>query len=474
MMEPVIKSMICLMQILDKKGGRGSAMAVAMMLLATGQGIGQTVVPLIEPPAPAPAVAPATPAVAPAVPAAPADLSALSPMADAPKWSELSTLANQLTQQEFEAAISGFYSDGSTFPQPWEVTTDGVSVKTGDIAAPIAMIPFRKPSDAKPKPQRYWRTLAELPPLRGRPVLSDLNVALDPGHIGGNYAKIEERHLSFAPGESIQEGDLSLLTAQVLKKRLEELGAVVSLVRENNEPVTTDRPGDMRLMALDILNKAGVPRPVETYDPNSGDAKVLTTQWQSEKLFYRVSEIRSRARKVNEKLKPDVVFCIHFNAESWGDATRPQFSPQNHMHVLINGCFSPLELATQDVRFEMISRVFSRAHEVELPLAEAVANSLATTTGLPPYVYTTSNARRVGTSSYVYARNLLANRLYQCPVIYLEPFVMNHEDTYGRLLLGHYRGRTLVGGKLRSSAIEEYVNGVVQGLLKYSQNKRGD
>ena len=466
MMEPVIKSMIRLMQNQVRKRGIGAAGAVAMTLLAAGQGVGQTVLPLLEPPAPAPA------AVAP--PPAPTDLGALSPMASAPKWSELSALANRLTQQEFEAAISGFYSDGSTFPVPWEVTSDAVMVKTGDISAPVALIPFRKPSDAPAKPQRYWRTLAELPPLKGRPVLSDLNIALDPGHIGGNYAKIEERHLSFSPGESIQEGDLSLLTAQVLKKRLEDLGAVVSLVRETTEPVTSDRPPDMRLMALEILNKAGVPRPVDTYDPNSGDAKVLTTQWQSEKLFYRVSEIRARAQKVNEKLKPDLVFCIHFNAESWGDATRPQFSPQNHMHVLINGCFSPLELSMQDVRFEMISRVFSRAHEVELPLAEAVAENLANTTGLPPYVYTTSNARRVGTSSYVYARNLLANRLYQCPVIYLEPYVMNHEDTYRRLLLGHYRGRTLIGGKLRSSAIEEYVNGVVQGLLKYCENKRGD
>ena len=214
--------------------------------------------------------------------------------------------------------------------------------------------------------------------------------------------------------------------------------------------------------------------PVENYDPTSGDAKILTTQWQSEKLFYRVSEIRARAKKVNEKLKPDVVVCLHFNAESWGDATQPQFSPQNHMHVLINGCFSPLELASQDVRHEMIGRVFSRAHTIELPLAEAVADSLASTTGLPPYVYTTTNAKRVGANSYVYARNLLANRLYECPVIYLEPFVMNHQETYQRLLLGHFQGRTLVGGKLRASAISDYVEGVVQGLLKYSQNKRAN
>jgi hypothetical protein len=395
-------------------------------------------------------------------------------MAEAPKWSSLTLLSKTMSKEEFVTALETFYSDGSAFPAPWDVEEKAVVVKTGDPAAPTVRIEFLQPKEKAADLPRFWRRVDELPPLKGRPPLSDLHIALDPGHIGGAYAKIEERFLSFAPGESIQEGDLSLLTAQLLKKKLETLGAVVTLVRENSEPVTSFRPADLRLIAQSVLRDAGVPMPVENYDPTSGDAKILTTQWQSEKLFYRVSEIRARAKKVNEKLKPDIVFCLHFNAESWGDATLPQFSPQNHMHVLINGCFSPLELTSQDVRYEMIGRVFSKAHTIELPLAEAVADSLASTTGLPPYVYTTTNAKRVGANSYVYARNLLANRLYECPVIYLEPFVMNHQETYQRLLLGHFQGRTLVGGKLRASAISDYVEGVVQGLLKYSQNKRAN
>jgi hypothetical protein len=320
-------------------------------------------------------------------------------MAEAPKWSSLTLLSKTMSKEEFVTALETFYSDGSAFPAPWDVEEKAVVIKTGDPAAPTVRIEFLQPKEKAADLPRFWRRVDELPPLKGRPPLSDLHIALDPGHIGGAYAKIEERFLSFAPGESIQEGDLSLLTAQLLKKKLETLGAVVTLVRENSEPVTSFRPADLRLIAQSVLKDAGVPMPVENYDPTSGDAKILTTQWQSEKLFYRVSEIRARAKKVNEKLKPDVVFCLHFNAESWGDATLPQFSPQNHMHVLINGCFSPLELTSQDVRYEMIGRVFSKAHTIELPLAEAVADSLASTTGLPPYVYTTTNAKRVGANS---------------------------------------------------------------------------
>jgi hypothetical protein len=140
--------------------------------------------------------------------------------------------------------------------------------------------------------------------------------------------------------------------------------------------------------------------------------------------------------------------------------------------VLVNGCYAPVELQQQDVRFEMLHRLFSRIHEEELPLAEAVAGGMSSATGLPAYIYTTPNARRVGTSPYVYARNLLANRLFQCPVVYLEPYVMNHEETYRRLLHGHFLGRTLIAGRLQSSAIEDYVRGIVNGVVAYYQKHR--
>lgn len=396
----------------------------------------------------------------------------LSPLADPPNWQKLEAYRGVLTLREFEAAVRDVYSDGSVFPPPWQLGPDSVSVNTEDSAMPVVRIDFR-PADGKPvEVTRFWRTARELPPLAGRPPLSDVHVALDAGHIGGAFAKIEERFLSFQPGESIQEGDLTLLTAQVLKARLEELGAVVTMVREKNEPVTPARPPEFSSLALNILKEAGVAAPVERYDGLEGDAKIITVQWQSEKLFYRVSEIRARARKVNQQLKPDLVLCLHFNAEAWGDATQPQFSPENHLHVMVNGCYAAPELEEVDVRFEMLARLFARTHDVELALAESVAEGMAKATGLPPYVYTTKNARRVGASPYVYARNLLANRLYECPVVYLEPYVMNHQETYQRLLLGHWIGRTLVNGRLQTSAIEDYVRGIVDGLVRHYQSNR--
>ena len=81
-----------------------------------------------------------------------------------------------------------------------------------------------------------------------------------------------------------------------------------------------------------------------------------------------------------------------------------------------------------DERFEMVRRLLSRAYDEEIKIADAVAATMAKETGLPPYQYTTTTSHQVGTSGYVYARNLVATRLYQCPVVYFEPYVMNNGE----------------------------------------------
>ena len=402
----------------------------------------------------------------------PENVSKLSPLGTAPDWDKLAQWDRVMTRAELEAALKDVYLDGRLLPNLWTIDDDGVSIKTGLIERPYLRVTFRHANDTPAVVGTTWRAPGDLPPLAGRAPLSDLHFAIDPGHIGGAYGVMEERRLSFAPGEAIQEGDLSLLTAQVLAERLKELGAYVSLVRETPEPVTKQRPEDFKAEALALLKENGVPMPLERYDGIVSEQRMLTVQWQCEKMFYRISEIHARAKRVNEEIKPDVVLCLHFNAESWGDAAAPQYSPENHAHILVGGCYSGTELSQQDVRFEMFSRLFARVQAEEIPLGEVMTTSLLNVTGLPPYLYQTPNARPAGKVKGLFARNLLANRLYQCPVIYLEPYVMNNEDTYRRLLLGQFVGRTRVGDRLRTSIINDYVRAVSEGLLNYYQPRR--
>jgi len=175
---------------------------------------------------------------------------------------------------------------------------------------------------------------------------------------------------------------------------------------------------------------------------------------------------------VNEKIKPDIVLCLHFNAEAWDDPKKPTLTDRNHLHLLVNGSYLPPELEFDDVRFEMLQRLLSRMHEEELGLAQKLAETMARRTQLPPYEYTTENVAKLGSSGYLYARNLIATRLYDCPVIYFEPYVMNSDEVFWRIQEGDYEGLRNVNGTDRPSIYREYAAGMVDGLIEYYRDAR--
>jgi hypothetical protein len=121
----------------------------------------------------------------------------------------------------------------------------------------------------------------------------------------------------------------------------------------------------------------------------------------------------------------------------------------------------------------MLRRLLSRAYDEELPLADSIAGVMAKETQLPPYEYpTTQTTTKVGTSGYVYARNLLATRLYRCPVVYCEPYVMNSRAGFARIQAGDYEGTRNIDGVERESIFREYADSVVEGLVDYYRGAR--
>jgi hypothetical protein len=250
------------------------------------------------------------------------------------------------------------------------------------------------------------------------------------------------------------------------------LGARVSFVRDKTEPVTPYRPADFQETARAVLRASGTENPPEEFQGPDDPLKEQSVRWHSEILFYRTSEIRERARLVNSKLRPDLVLCLHFNAEEWGDEKNPTLIDKNHLHLLVNGSYLPDELESDDIRFEMLQRLLSRTFETEIKAADAAALAMAKKTGLPAYEYTKDIVTKVGTSGYVYARNLAATRLYRCPVIYYEPYVMNSNDVFARVQAGDYEGTRVINGVERQSIFREYAEGVVDGLVEYYKSAR--
>jgi hypothetical protein len=391
-----------------------------------------------------------------------------------PRWNVLEKYQGTITHDEFSRLIQDVYCTHGFAPDLIEINDKTARVLMNRESQKFFTLRLAENETARKPVPRLWRPAKSLPPARPEKPLSGVKIALDPGHLGGRWAKMEERWFQVGNSQPVQEGDLTLRVAQLLAPRLRELGAKVSFIRNSNEPITARRPDDFQELARKILIKNGVPQPrADILDPND-PAKDQTIRWQSEILFYRYSEIRRRAALVNFKLHPDLVLCLHFNAEGWGDANNPTLTDTNHLHLLVNGSYLAEELEFDDERFEMIRRLLSRAYDEELRLADTISAAMARETRLPLYEYpTTTSTTKVGSSGYVYARNLLATRLYRCPVVYCEPYVMNCNDVFARIQAGDYEGTRNVNGVERKSIFREYADSVADGLVDYYSHARG-
>ena len=395
-----------------------------------------------------------------------------NPLADPPNWKLLKKYQRTITRDEFEQLLRGVYCSHGISDELIRIDRDFACILIDRDAQTWFALRFAKDERRRRSATRDWRTAQSLPRQKRAGVLSGLKIALDPGHIGGEWAKMEERWFKMGDAPPVEEGEMTLRVAKMLAPKLRALGARVSFVRQKNEPVTPFRPDDFKGAAREVLRAGGTENPREDFDGPDDPLKEQTVRWQSEILFYRNSEIRQRAKLVNTRLHPDLVLCLHFNAEAWGDERNPTFIDKNHLHLLVNGSYLESELAFDDERFEMLRRLLSRAYDEEIKIADTVAATMAKEMQLPPYQYTTDNVTKVGTSGYVYARNLVATRLYQCPVVYFEPYVMNNSEVFARVQAGDYDGTRPINGVERPSIYREYVDSVVDGLVEYYRGAR--
>jgi len=378
---------------------------------------------------------------------------ALSILAASPNWSQLNKYQYTITCRQFSSLLNGIYAPYGHWDKWITVTPLRAKVTTRPGHRPFILYFALDQKSARIVPNA-WRIRSQLSQRTVSKPLAGLHITLDPGHLGGNWAMMEERYLSVKRKILIKEGDMTLKVAKILAPRLRALGATVTLTRSSPAPATALRPRHFRSFAVSDLEAQG---------------KLVTPtaiQRKSEQLFYRVFEIRYRAKIINDRLRPDIVVCLHFNAESRGDKGSFRLTSKNHLHFLVNGALSSGELAKEDQRFDMLFRLLSGAYAEEILLANTMARPLAQTTGLPPYTYMSSVAKRIG--PYVWARNLLATRLFRCPVVFVEAYVMNNPKVIARMRAGNCPDvQYLHSTPSKLSIYHEYAKGVTKGLIQY-------
>lgn len=390
----------------------------------------------------------------------------LAGAARAANWSALAPYQQTLSRERFETLAQDLYAPSGALTNYLVISREAAEVYTdaARTGAPLFRLDFA--AETTNTPPRAFHTPSELRAARGTndPPLQGLRVVLDPGHIGGAWARMEERFF-FARREDwfLQEAALNLLVARLARERLQALGAAVALTKDGLEPVTAQRPEDFRAEAEQLVGAD--PRWAQLPDLFQQAARADLVRKRQELLFYRTSEIKARAVLVNEELKPDVTVDLHFNAFDTGD--RWELTEENGLVVFVHGNYTPGELADDEQKFFLFRKLLEGSSDTEREVAAIIADELRKASGLPPaYITSGGNLHPLDKTCYLYARNLAANRQILGPVVYLEPYFMNNRITYRRIQAGDFEGEREIEGALRRSIFREYADAVVAALLR--------
>ncbi len=390
----------------------------------------------------------------------------LARLGEPPDWSKLDVYQRTITRAEFERLLNHCYSRyDSDHNDVIQIFPDRARIAKQSNHAPAGWYDLYFLTDRRKTPgiERSWTPpwqMERLPPNSNQP-LQGIHIAIDPGHIGGQWADLEGR--KYVIGEDtipVEEGEMTLKVAKILERDLTALGATISLTRWEEEPVTKLRPDDLKTEARQWLLA------------NKGIAPESLVDSTARRLFYVSSEIRTRAELVNEELKPDIALCLHFDAAPWKNPYKPAFRDKNHLHLIINGCYSASEMSEDDTRFEMLLRILQRVYYYELGLSEEMAHAMAKETRLPAFSYDGKSGKSVNSNPYIWSRNLLANRTFMCPVVFFEPYCMNNKEVHARVQAGEYRGLKEFNGIYRKNIFQEYADGVTTGLVNYFRKVR--
>jgi N-acetylmuramoyl-L-alanine amidase len=376
----------------------------------------------------------------------------LTDLADPPNWSRLDSFQKSISKQEFIRQLNEVYCPRKSWWSPWiEIEENRARIRKKAGSDDWYDLQFLESNETSNFSLSRFQ-------------LSGSKILIDPGHIGGDFSEMEGRHFAIGDDEPVKEGDLALSVALKLKSELQKKGAIVSLSREQNKPVSQKRPQDFKELAQTWFSR------MEWLQKLSEEERSKRIQKRQELYFYRVSEIMVRS-EIIRKSQPDLVLCIHLNAAPWPDPDNKSLVTRNDYHVLVNGCYMGGEVAYDNQRFEMIWRVVNRWAGKERLIAEHMSQAFAQETGLPAFAYKGPNALKIGEVEGVWARNLLANRIYEAPVVFLEPYIANSEEVYQRIQMIDSDDEDINKNQKGRSFVKEYVDAVLLGLEKTGRQK---
>jgi hypothetical protein len=381
-------------------------------------------------------------------------------------WVNFDKYHGSITRKEFCRLLDEVYNPSKKIYEYLVVTDQYVEFYQDTQKATLDYtLEFAPPGTSPVEPRQTFKTISDLrriPRTPGKP-LKGIRISIDPGHIGGKWASLEERSVKWGKNPPIREGDCNLIVAHHLKKRLEKEGAEVYLTHATPDPVTPLRAKDFVEEARQTVYKeqkiAGEP------DPKRKRHLEKLINWRAELYFYRRAEIEQRAINIREQFLPDLNICNHFNAtERSGEG---KLVKDNRHAFFINGCYGPDEVVNPLTRYFLFSKLLEQCLPIEMAVSNEITRKMLRIASLPPVRYGREKYQiRVNENPYLYARNLAASRQYPGPCIILEPFYMNNPWTAARLAAGDYDGYREIDGVSYRSLYREYSDSVAEAIIE--------
>jgi N-acetylmuramoyl-L-alanine amidase len=323
-------------------------------------------------------------------------------------------------------------------------------------------------------------------PSKGKKPLSGLRLAIDPGHVGGNIAHLEERFVPDPQNIShilFDEGTLTVATAHSIAQKIRSLGATVMLTRQKpGESVYHESFDTWAKNTLGIKNSTSWQNPtkqqeiinflkthathadqqdlkrrLQIIEKKSVANRAFFLQQSLFRLCYNGYDLCARAEKINA-FNPHLVIIIHYNGKE-------TFTPLNYNLAFIPGCYLPGRLDTIEERYHFIRLLVTPTIEQSLAFCQKITPQMVTQLAVPllsdpEYLDKTCTYIEPG----IYANNLRLLRLVTSPILcYGETLVQNNVDEYKRLL-----GKdTIINGLSVPNRVAEVARIYIQGILDF-------
>ena len=308
-----------------------------------------------------------------------------------------------------------------------------------------------------------------------------LKVAIDPGHFAGNfeqalqedkYVKMRGKDLGLKKDIQFFESELNYTVAEILKRKLENEGAIVYLSRSWGESAVG--------LPFDKWYEEQFPRDlaksVKLGDVSEERAKWLLKASKAQVFFtyYKYLDFVNRSRKIN-LFDPDISLVIHFNAEEKNQRDEEGYLKpvkDNYSMVFVPGGFVRGELRKLDTRIDFLRLLLSNDLERSIDLANYVVDAHSETLKVPPVSNDedlTWKEKYAVYSGYqgVYHRNLYLTRALKGVVIYGESLLQDNLEEARNL---NKKDLTYFDRKI-SSRVYDVAEAYFQALEKFLQEK---